>query len=1012
MTTQQDLIDFGNTLLNAGKFEEAKVIFNAVALNYPESVWQRLAKLGVGEALLGLGDTSSAVKILENLSNRIDDIALKALLTLTSLKDSFLVAEANYSLAIKFPEIKKRKERLLSAYTTFTASGNIEGAEDVLRVIASDYPSLKKWAQLELAELYLKEGNFAKVNQISNRYPEEDRARLLKAMVYLFKGDTLSAIEALSDSRTLPNLKLLAEIHEKLGNYDAVLQTLSRFPDTLTHISDLKAKAMLQLGMKAQLEDLLPFIQDSLFKAKAYLSLGYPDSVIKMLSTVPLSSDSLLALAFLRKDDIFSAWTLWKMGSVPPKLSEKIADKLDSLGYYELASKIWKKLWEDRPLGDQWIPLERIGTRLAHDLFLVGDTSYLRSVLDTLNAIEIKPILKPPSQRVNEILIKIARGTPIKEGVRELLSIHAYKEAVDLLEGLKLDSTGMRLLAKAYFLAFKDGDTISAFKLDQLFKNGLNDIGSFVEFYKKFKPERVVEINPEKLPRRFIRGYIEALIRLNQPDSALQILKRFGVTDNELLFDIYLREGFVDSAYKHLNFSNPLQIYALARKLYEKEVYDLSIELLTRIDLPGFTIDKDAKELGLLSAIELGDKEQILRFADAIEKRYGRDSLSLFGKALVMVEQDPQWVVLRLYTKKVPESMRLKTRALFDSGHEKWAFTYADYDSRIKFIKALRESDVVTLLELPVPQEPSLILDYLGLLWEKNHSNIASLLADSAIARGLISKDAVLRVKGESILNRGDIEGALSQIDLIKDAEEKARLFYKIGIQLMKKGDMEKAKSMFFKAIQWGDAETRGYGAFKLATTLFQEKRYEESAEYYLMALELVQSDTLLRLNALHNLAVCYKQMNKTDLALETYTKIIGEYPGSEESLDALISKGLLLMDNGNPRDAYESFKTVEGETRSEDIEVELQFWMAQAATMLGNYSDALSHYQRLYLFHPDAGQWVTTAKVESAKIFSILGQKSKALTIYSQLMNSLPKDDPLYSEIENAVKQRRASNQ
>lgn len=1009
LPAQQDLIDFGKSLLRDGKFEEAKILFDAVALNYPEPNWQRPAKLGIAKALLGLGDTASSVKILENLSEGIDNEALNALLTLASLNDSNLVAEANFRVAERFPEIENRKERLLLSYKTFRSFGNLNAAGKVLKVISSDYSSLKKWAQLELADLYLKKKNFVKVIQIAIRYPDEDRAQLLKAQVYLLQGDTLSAIEALSNSRTLPNLKLLAEIHQKLVNFDAVLRTLSRFPDSLPEISQLKANAMLRLGMEAQLEDIIPYIKDTLFKANIYLSLGYPDSALKVLSMVQDAPDSLLVKAYLQANDIFSAWSVWKRSSLPPILSRRIANRLDSLGYHELAVKVWRNLWNNRPSGEQWIPLDQIGTRLARDLFITGDTASLRGILDTLKLVGITPILIPPRSKVNEIIKQIARGTPLKEGVRGLLQIHAYKDAIDLLEGLKLDSTGMELLGRAYLFAFKDGDSVSALKLDQLFKRGLNNIALFVQFYKKFNPKLVIDIEPDKLPRRFLKGYVEALISLNQPDSALKIIKRFGIFDNKLLFDLYLQMGFVDSAYKHLDFTDPMQTYTLAEKLFEKEAYDLSIELLDRVNLPGFLIDKQAKELALKAAIELGDEERILKFVDEIERNYGKDSLTINAKALVMVKKDPQWVALRLYTQKDPESMKLKARALFNSGHKVWAFRYADFDSKIKFIKALRDSDVVTLLELPVPQEPSIILDYLRLLWEKDHGNIASILADSAIARGLISKDAVLRVKGESMLNKGDIESALTQIDFINDPEEKARLFYNIGIQLMKKGNFEKAKSMFFKAIQWGDAETRGYGAFKLATTLFQEKRYEESAEYYLMALELVQSDTLLRLNALHNLAVCYKQMDKADKALEAYHRIISDYPGSEESLDAFISKGLLLIDKGKPKEAYESFSAVEGELNSVDVEVELQFWMGQAAAMQGEYIDALSHYKRLYLFHPKAGQWSTTSKLEAAKIFAMLGDQEGALNIYTQLLNTVSKEDPLYSEIEKAIEQLKS---
>ncbi len=828
------------------------------------------------------------------------------------------------------------------------------------------------------------------------------------------KGDTASAYATLLQAMDPQSLSALCRL--ALNLHDRVLaeSLLSVLPNDIDSIADLKARAALLFRDPALARSALPDIQDPILRVRVWLQTGNPVAALRVLDSLQaqgISQDSLRIQAYLQSGHPLLAWQLWRRKITPRRLSLALARALDASGAYREAQIIWHDLWHNPGQGRDWVPKEQSGIALLTDLYRTGQAS--TPVADTLqtalSGVLDLPMPSASPTEIQSVLIDLAKGTPLSVGLQRLLDLGAYATVFQLLEGVPRDAAIRSFLLQAHLLAFQD--THDSAHLDSarlLFQAGISDPWARAMAIRWLTPESLPAVDPAPLTPEQRVQYIRWLIETGNAASAIPLFRQFKdlAADSHLVFQTFLAAGWTDSAYRYLNFERSDEVLAMAEALWQQQHPDLVLPLVRKIQKPGFDLDRKARKLEVLALDALAQRSDLIPLAETVLRTYGPDPELQKVLAKAWLHRDPWRALKWAFTVDDSVAYSVRARALFALGHPGWAGRYAEYDSRVRFALALQAQDLEALQEIPLPMDSVLVESYLKLLEQYGDTLRVQSIAKILVQERWATPDYFQRIRAEVWITQGHKSRAKDVLARLQDPEQKAKLQYALGVALMKAGALDSAKSLFFKTIQWGSPETRGYAAFKLASILFQEGRYQEAREYYQMALDLVPEDSVLRLNALHNLAVCQKRLKDLEGARKAYLRLIEEFPASEDAIDARYSLGLLLLDLSEPEKAYQTLQGIEGEMPKPDQEAELQYWLGQAAAQSGNLEAALQHFRRLYLFHPQAGQWVTTAQAEAAKLFVATGQIEKAKALYQILLRTLPVGDPLRQQLQQEYEQ------
>ncbi len=1006
---QDALLGLADSLLHTPRADLAADLYRLVIQRFPDSYWADRAQVGLLRYQLRGSAEHQALANLENLLNS-PRLALLAppLLSLLTEDTTFPLPWYRLLLARRVPQLPHRTE-ILSDFAQRSDSLGLWA----LKTLAADLKDRRRNAQIGIARHLLAQ-HPATARLLLRRYPEDPEARRLQVQMALPK-DTLQALDLLR-APTSPVLRQQkATLLLALGDAEGALQTLKDDPDTLAPIAHLKALGWLAIGLQARLEDLIPHLQDPWVRARILLTLHRPEEALAVLDSAlargtPPNSSALQGVyaRFFLTPHSLRIQALMDLGRYaeaavaflhhPTWRSQgyALAQALDSTGMPALAQRVLRVALP-LPPGPTFVPREHLLELQARGLVTPG-------LLDTFKLLGLRPPHSPNDSLRESVLLAMARGLPLLEGARQLLEAQDPWTVIRLLSDLKLNAEGYRLLAEAYILAYElTGNDTYARQADALFQaQQVHAPDLYLRLHRRYQPQALLNADTLKVPRGEVAYLVEGLLNAGNPELAWRIARRSHLRDRSLRFRLFLAVQQLDSAYAVLDFQRPGDVLALAQQLAQQGAEELALDLLKRVTWTGFEVGRRAARLRVRLAYALERWPDLASEARAYLQHYGsNDTVQLrLAQALLATGASTQ-AALRALPLKNPEARAVLGQALWQSGHGDWARSFADVVPEITFHKLLDQGDVLTLLTLPIPQDSALLHRYLVLLATTGHEDFAQKLADSVAAVGLLSASTARLALVEAQVQQGKVNAALQALKHLSHPDARARAWYALGLFWMRHQDFARAKEAFFKVIQWGGPETRGRGAFKLATVLFQERRYREAVEYYRMAAELVQTDPQLVAEAYHNTAVCLKRLKDLEGARQAYLTLIQRFPEREEALDARISLALVDMELQKLQEGREHLAFAEGLMPEFAQEAEVLYWLGVLARMQGRWAQALGLFERVYTFHSDHAQWAPLARYEAALLLEQTGQTSRARTLFQQLLQSLKPDDPLYPEVQ-----------
>ena len=124
----------------------------------------------------------------------------------------------------------------------------------------------------------------------------------------------------------------------------------------------------------------------------------------------------------------------------------------------------------------------------------------------------------------------------------------------------------------------------------------------------------------------------------------------------------------------------------------------------------------------------------------------------------------------------------------------------------------------------------------------------------------------------------------------------------KSGDLFQKKGEYEKSKVFYFKALKINPGDTNLI--YNLATTFFLNGQIQEAIEYYRKVLLLNPT----QVDALYNLGYSYESLNQFDLACESYQRVLSLQP---QSVDTHYRLANIYARQGNCQDATNHYRVI-----------------------------------------------------------------------------------------------------
>jgi len=170
---------------------------------------------------------------------------------------------------------------------------------------------------------------------------------------------------------------------------------------------------------------------------------------------------------------------------------------------------------------------------------------------------------------------------------------------------------------------------------------------------------------------------------------------------------------------------------------------------------------------------------------------------------------------------------------------------------------------------------------------------------------------------------------------------------------------------------------------FNRAAQLSENQKYEEAAEKYKLATDIIPE----RPEAYLNLAVTYLQADNDSMAVETYKAALKEMP---DSLRFAYNLGLTHYNNGNYEQAIGAFnRVVEKSEASSELYFESLFNMANAYAMMKQEDKALEIYEQALKNDPEN----TMILFNMGRMLLIQESYEKAIEVLEKVLAKNPDD-------------------
>lgn len=163
------------------------------------------------------------------------------------------------------------------------------------------------------------------------------------------------------------------------------------------------------------------------------------------------------------------------------------------------------------------------------------------------------------------------------------------------------------------------------------------------------------------------------------------------------------------------------------------------------------------------------------------------------------------------------------------------------------------------------------------------------------------------------------------------------------------------------------------------AKALMDAKQWEKAAEEF----EKVMTRDSSRLDALHDLGNCYKQLNQYDKAATAYSKAVMRNPDDERLLVNLAYYQVRSKDVEGAEKTY--LKLLDVNPNSYEANKGLGYLYEKT----GQHENAIKHYQAAVRIQPS--DYKSLGSI--AKMYEEAGQEDKAMAEYEKLIETAPED-------------------
>lgn len=939
LLSQSSLIELGNRYLKNGQYESAIKVFSEIYRTSEDKSVRALALFSRAKVRIKMGDTLYAITDLETLKKQrlMDTLSFRVYSMLANITpDTTRKIDYLGEFVKLYPEYPQRQRLMQKILNLCKITGDSTRMLHILQMLSSDYGGVYS---SKLAPVYYA---ITGDKRIMPYLIKSDSSLLFN--IYLERGDTARAIGFLLTHRGIDTKIKLVKFFYQIGAYKKAMDN-SRGILGRRGIADVYVESGVKLGYPPDsFARLVPFIKDSVLKYYALCS----KNLTKYERLLAEIQDS----------------------RVPYLLSIIYRTNKDYLNLLKIVDKIRYRTYTDT------LKVE-IADYLFHENMNAWALKMLNGVqyfypIDSVDALK----KKFASKKLSPTGILFADYTPLQK-VRYLFQNGDYNLVIAYLKGKKIDRFIAPYLINSLItegLIHKDNTMLN--EVEKMFKvfSPAKDRRYYLLFRANYHPEKFAldDINYDKLGP----DEIDNLYKILKVLGKVQIIKDVSGL-KRARFYYYIEKGDFDSTLAYMP-ENSNDFYYMFLKRFQNIIADSLRHIRNTKFAP---LQRHAREIfAILLDASLRAKDY--DFEKDLLSRYR----SAFGADSIFAE----YTTVYFYAQKEYEN------ALY------WSLFSSSEQSQLLRTKSLVHMNLISSLVTAAMDDEARNLLYLNIgLFDRidpNYIGEESLLPYLKLAvntgntrKGFaflkflqknkrISKQQYYFYRAYCKSLRAQLD--TSDINRIKDRDKIRPIFYNIGKAMMHRALLDTAL-FYFKLSIGGQDSICGLAFFKIGTIYYMQNKYRKAAMSYEKAARVLDGQD--RELALFNAALCAKKAQDNINAIKLYSTYLTSCLDCESIGDAYLSRAFVQLQADKGKDVTAPLDSVSGILGGEN-EAELLYWMGESYLADSAFKEALSGFLRMYYFHKNYSNWRDTGGLNAARMYRLLGFKSRAISIYRDI--------------------------
>ncbi len=246
-------------------------------------------------------------------------------------------------------------------------------------------------------------------------------------------------------------------------------------------------------------------------------------------------------------------------------------------------------------------------------------------------------------------------------------------------------------------------------------------------------------------------------------------------------------------------------------------------------------------------------------------------------------------------------------------------------------------------------------------------TNFLKKYPDSAIAPQIqLNKGKFYFSKDNFTNGITEFQRVIMQYPLSKEINE-ARFY--LGLSFMKLGNTDKAFLYFEELSKLKDSvKWKNLGIFKLASIQFAEEKFREAAANYKLLLA-EEIDQKMYENILYNLGVVYKKLREYDAATGYFERLLNETKDNELRGEVYLKLGDIYEILGYHKRSEAAFSSViVNGTPIQQVEAE--YWLGELLLNKGEIDRAIEEFMKIVYLYKEFTMWVNSARFKIVEAY------------------------------------------